>query len=336
MVTRLIKNIKKLHLRNLLILLMLVNSIILFFYHIISGSYLIATGFCSIALFFLTRISDRKAIDASHRHFHHFSKIHETATFKETMPRFNEPRPKVKLGILLLHGFSASTSEFNSLYPELDKRSTLYYAPALSGFGADSINELKNVSAEQWLRDGEKGYLLLSEMAEEISIIAHSMGSLIALYLAGKYPVKKLILTSPYLECKKEHRKFASIMKYPAFGKIFMFLNPIVKKNSKKDLEEIAMSGRFVYSAVPVQAIKELWRLTDLIDFRNVKNSKIIALFGKKETTIEIDKAIEKLKSASTELNIRIFENSGHNLLEDVESGQIRDIIIECVLKPVE
>ena len=147
MLTQLNKNIKKLLNINLLILLMLISSIILFFYHILTEAYLIAAIFSFIILFFLSRIMDGKSIDLANKHFRRFTKISNTATFKETMPRFNEPRAKVKHAILLLHGFSASTSEFNCLYPELDKRGVLYYAPALSGFGADSIRELKSISA---------------------------------------------------------------------------------------------------------------------------------------------------------------------------------------------
>ncbi len=331
MLTQFCKKINKLQIQNILILLLLLSSIILFFYHIITDAYLIASILGFVILFFLSRMMDGKSIDLANKHFRHFTKINKTATFKETMPRFNEPRAKVKHAILLLHGFSASTSEFNCLYPELDKRGILYYAPALSGFGADSIRELKNISAEQWLRDGEKGYLLLSRMAEEISIIAHSMGSLIALHLSGKYPVKKLVLTSPYIQYKMEHRTFASIMRYPALCKILMFLNPIVKKNSKQDLEEVALSGRFVYVAVPIQAVKELWRLTELIEYNNVKQNNMVVLFGNKDYTIEIERTLDKLRKINEGLESLTFEKSGHNLLEDVESEQVRDMIIENI-----
>jgi hypothetical protein len=59
-------------------------------------------------------------------HLRFFTKLGKTGIYRETLAGFNDPRPKQKHGVLLIHGFSASTSEFKRLFPELDKACVLY------------------------------------------------------------------------------------------------------------------------------------------------------------------------------------------------------------------
>ena len=325
------KILNKLNYGNLVLFLLVLATFIFFGLGVItvqSCGLIILLLLCFILLF---RMIDEHRKYSPGCHLRHFTKLDNTATYLETMPRFHDNRPESPHGILLLHGFSASTSEFKQLCPALDKAGILYYAPTLSGFGNESPIELKTIKAEAWIRDAERAYNLVSAMSEKVSIVAHSMGSMLAIYLAGKYPVENMILTSPYLESKKAHKFLEKMLRLPVISGIFMFLNPIVTKSSLADLESVAQTGRFVYSSVPVQAISELWRLSGLVRYEKASAATWLLLLGDRDTTIEHDATIRRLTTVCPGIKIIRYGASGHNLMEDVEQEQVISEIIERI-----
>jgi pimeloyl-ACP methyl ester carboxylesterase len=150
------------------------------------------------------KISKRKIIFTS------FSEIEELGCFKDTQPIFHTGETRVEHAVLLIHGFSASVNEFKLLSKKLKENKIPFYAPMLTGFGLDEYHLLKNIRAKDWLRDVVNAYDLLDNFAENVSVVGHSMGGLLALYLASSKRINKLILTAPYLVHKKSH----SLMKY--------------------------------------------------------------------------------------------------------------------------
>jgi carboxylesterase len=321
-------NLKKINIGNILLCLAFLAIPVFYFTGQLDGVYA-ATGMAGIiALLFINHaVSCRRKL-APGEHLRFFTKLGCTGIYEETLPVHHDPRKKMRHGVLLIHGFSASTSEFKRLYPALKKNEIMYYAPVLTGFGLEDAAELRSVKAEQWLRDVEKGYRLLAGMADEISIVAHSMGSMLALYLSSRYPVKHLVMTAPYLQAKTGQGIFTRLLSLPVISDVFMFLNPVLQKNTPADLEMIAKSGRFVYTAVPVESVQQLWRLPQFIDYAKVRAESYLTLVGDRDATIEIQTTIEKLRHAHPEWAIEHFPESGHNLLEDVDWQQAVDRII--------
>ena len=65
-----------------------------------------------------------------------------------------------------------------------------------SGHGyAETLVE-KGYTAEHWLMDAETAYRKLSKLVEQVMVVGFSMGGVIAMYLAKRYPVEKLVLLS--------------------------------------------------------------------------------------------------------------------------------------------
>lgn len=316
-----------------MLLILVIACFFCYVFDVISGmSYgliLIGIAFCML----LFRAIETRLKYTPGHHLRHFTKLENTGTFLETMPKFHDNRPKAAQATLLLHGFSASTSEFKHLYPELDAAGILYFAPSLSGFGNESPKELQAVTAEQWIRDAERAYALVSGMAEKVNIIAHSMGAMLALYLAGKYPVEHLVLTSPYLEPLQGHKFFKKLLQVPVLSQIFMFANPVVTKSSLADLEKVAQSGRFVYSSVPVQAIYSLWKLTGYIPYARVAAKTSALLLGERDNTIDLERTVARLLEVFPTIKIKRYARSGHNLLEDVESERVIDEVLRGLVK---
>lgn len=108
------------------------------------------------------------------------------------------------VGILYLHGFSGGTYEIAPLQQYLNQYGYPSKVPTLTGHG--EMLHLRGCKAEHWLKDAELSYRKLAKRVDEVIVVGFSMGGVLALYLAIRYPVKKLVLLSPaikYIEPKQ-------------------------------------------------------------------------------------------------------------------------------------
>jgi carboxylesterase len=265
-------------------------------------------------------------------HLEHFNYIPDAGLYEESSPQFFDPRNKLEHGVLLIHGFSASTNEFQYLTGLLKEKHIPYYIPMLTGFGIDTTEKLRHISTKDWLRDVINAYRLLQSVCNKVSIVAHSMGCTLALYLAQNFPVDKLVLSAPYIMPKSNQQLLKKLLLTPGFSQIISFFRSSIKKNSKNDLKKISESKRFVYTKVPIQSVKTLWALTDKIDLTKLQYGSLYILSGKNDGTIEIDKVLGKFNSTGHSYKHIEFENSGHNILEDKEHVQASEIVSNILL----
>lgn len=99
--------------------------------------------------------------------------------------------------ILLIHGFAGGNYDYNSLGNDLQLcRNFDVFTFTLPGHDKIIIN---NVKSDDWINAAEKQIeILIKRGYKTIYVIGHSMGGVIAVHLANKYPqVKKLVLASP-------------------------------------------------------------------------------------------------------------------------------------------
>ncbi len=104
----------------------------------------------------------------------------------------------MKKAILIIHGLAGSPLEHSKMTKYLKNKFDVYtyYLPGhKKGF-------LNHPTKEEWINESERQINLLYENGyEEIYLIGHSMGGVIASYLASKYDkVKKLVLEAPAFE----------------------------------------------------------------------------------------------------------------------------------------
>ena len=99
--------------------------------------------------------------------------------------------------ILFIHGFVGGIYDYDSLPNELETfRNYDVYTFTLPGHDK---NVVKNVKYSEWINAAESQIsFLLAHNYKEIYLVGHSMGGVIAAYLASKYKeVKKLVLAAP-------------------------------------------------------------------------------------------------------------------------------------------
>jgi carboxylesterase len=94
---------------------------------------------------------------------------------------------KKPLGVLIIHGFTATTENVIGLQPPLEALGLPTRVPLLHGHGAESPEALRRSTWRDWLADGEAALKdLLTEVNQAI-VVGHSMGGLVTLNLAADY-----------------------------------------------------------------------------------------------------------------------------------------------------
>ncbi len=98
-------------------------------------------------------------------------------------PFFDFKNPEV--GVLLLHGFTASPYQFRYLRGLLANKNLTVYAPVIAGHGTHP-KDLQNTTIDDWIGSAEKAYDFLKEKVKKIVIIGNSFGGNLAFQLAIK------------------------------------------------------------------------------------------------------------------------------------------------------
>lgn len=126
--------------------------------------------------------------------------------------------------ILIVHGFAGGTYDQEDLanYLELNKKFDVYQY-TLPGHRKN----LSKATSKEWIKSSEDMIeWLINNGYHKIYVIGHSMGGVIATYLASKYKeVKKLVLAAPafhYLQVKEKNLNItASLKAIPKVVKIY-------------------------------------------------------------------------------------------------------------------
>lgn len=101
----------------------------------------------------------------------------------------------MKTGVLFLHGFTGGPFEVRPFMNYLKEMTDWTLSvPVLPGH--EFPLNLRNVSAESWMMEAELALNNLRKKVDRVVVVGFSMGGLIALYLAVRYPIDKLVLLS--------------------------------------------------------------------------------------------------------------------------------------------
>ena len=286
-----------------------------------------------VCIIIAIKIISFQRIFSSREYYKQFTHIKETGNFEEVKPLFNFNGEK-EISVLLIHGFSASSSEFRFLTDEFKKNNISFYAPTLTGFGLDDYHLLYKIKYSDWLRDVVNAHDLLKGVSDNVIVIGHSMGGLLAFHLSYLRPLKKVIMTNPYLIVKSEHRFSKVLLLNPFMWGIIRTFNPILskeKKGLKKESEISGISKRFAIPIFPLSIVWELWELLEKLDLKKISIEKLHIYFGKKDSTVLPQNVRGFLQSNKVLFSFTEYENSGHNILEDIENKDVIKSILEKI-----
>ena len=102
---------------------------------------------------------------------------------------------ELKTGVLFIHGFTGGPFEVRPFVRFLKRKTDWEMSvPTLPGHGI--MLNLRNSSADSWLMEAEIAFKKLQKEVDRVIVVGFSMGGLIAMYLALRYKIDKLVLLS--------------------------------------------------------------------------------------------------------------------------------------------
>jgi carboxylesterase len=121
--------------------------------------------------------------------------------------------PAGKVGALLLHGFAHTPRDLAGLSGDLGRRGVTVSVPRLPGHGTNGGDFLQS-GWRDWLRASVDAYADLRARCQPVHVVGFSMGGLIAVLLASRFPVGRLALLAPALQAKNRLLPLTPVLKF--------------------------------------------------------------------------------------------------------------------------
>jgi carboxylesterase len=217
--------------------------------------------------------------------------------------------PGNEIGILLIHGFTATTVEVRKLAKILNRSGYTISAPLLPGHGTDP-DDLNRTKYTEWTNSVLSAYYQLKDSYSKIIVGGESMGAVLAMWLCQEKPdINGLLLYSPAL--------FVPKLKYAIFLKLFMKMK---KKSSSED--DTSWQGYTIY---PLKAAYEFLKLQKIVKSRmHLIHQPTIIMQGAFDQTIHSKNSKFIKKTISSDVVDSYFLlRSGHVMLLQNEISRI-------------
>ena len=222
-------------------------------------------------------------------------------------------------GVLLFHGFTATTTEVRLLGECLNKGGFTISAPLLPGHGTHP-HDLNHVSWRDWVVCGERYLDELKMRCSRIIIGGESMGALVALYIASNHPdIGAVTVAAPALEVN-------GISLAPIIAPFKKWL----AKTTKDD--GLAWKG---YNVYPLKGTVQLLQFQKKVK-KNLPNisQPILVFTGGRDTTITTGSVDILMNGVSSKVKIHQgMQDSSHCIYLDKEIEQVCKITKEFIME---
>jgi len=222
-------------------------------------------------------------------------------------------------GVVLVHGFTATTAEVRPLAQFLYQQGYTVAGPLLPGHFTRP-EDANRCRWRDWVRAVEDAYRQVAARCERVIVGGESMGGLLALYLASDHPEVAAILTyAPALRLR---------MTWPGAALVYLLASftPYVRKKNMGN--DPLWQGYTVY---PLRGTIELLRLQRQVQARLATISRpILIVQGQHDRSVDpgVPEIIyRRVRSPLKEL--RWMPNSQHCVIIDQEREQVNDITLD-------
>ena len=222
------------------------------------------------------------------------------------------------VGVLLVHGFTATVQEVRLLAKQLRPHGYTIGAPLLPGHYTRPA-DLNHVRWQEWIQAGEEMYQKLRLQCETVFLGGESAGGLVALYLASQHPEAAGILAyAPALRLNLRPRDLA----------LLRILAPFVAYRPKGNLD--ASNNWQGYPVNPLKGVVQLLQLQkEVSNLLPGIHQPVLVVQGRQDTTVHAsvpDTIIERIGSIQKECHW--MPHSGHCVLLDQELDQVTQLTL--------
>ena len=225
-------------------------------------------------------------------------------------------------GVLLIHGFTATTAEVRPLAKKLHTAGYTISAPVLPGHNTDNPENINRYTWRDWVAEVERAYRELAQRCGRVFAGGESTGGVLALWLAAHHPeISGLLLYAPALELQ------ISRVDKIKLHLIVPFV-PYLPKNSDDD--DLPWKG---YTVNPVKGVlqllklqKQVWPLLPQI------RRPLLIVQGEQDATVAAEtpkKIYDQVRATLKE--VHWMENSGHCVAIDRDANRVAEITLQFI-----
>ena len=220
------------------------------------------------------------------------------------------------VGILLSHGFTATTAEVRLVAEKFHAQGYTVAAPLLPGHGTtpDDLNQAK---WRAWVESGEDSIQKLFGSCEQVWVAGASMGGLLALYLASKNPqISGVLLYVPAIRTMM--RKMDILQLYLGA--------PFVKELARDSLDGSDLWQG--YPGLPLRGIIQFLHFQSATVKRLSDVHQLVLVFqGRKDLTVAPEAGEVIMDGISSKIKEHHWmEKSSHSILLDEEYEEVAKI----------
>ncbi|MBB6284557.1 esterase/lipase [Geobacillus subterraneus] len=212
------------------------------------------------------------------------------------------------IGCLCIHGFTGSPEEVAPLADYLRERTDwIVETPTLPGHG-DELR-LKGITYDRWVEAAEQAFQALSRRCDTVYVVGFSMGGVLAVHLAEKYPVARLVLLSAAFYYVNPRQLWCDIREMFANGWRGAREHPLFLRYRNK------------MRATPFSAVREFRKLVRHVRPRlpHVQAPVLIAQ-GEKDGIVPLKSAYYLYENiGSAEKALLLLPNSYHHVCHSVD-----------------
>jgi carboxylesterase len=222
------------------------------------------------------------------------------------------------VGILLVHGFTATTAEVRPLAASLHNHGYTVAGPLLPGHFT-SPDDLNRVTWKEWVQCLDEAYQRLSKECQRVYVGGESTGGLLALYLASNLPEISGILTyAPAIRLTgKRYQEVLLRLLAP-------FIQNVPKKNFSADLN---WQG---YKVNPLKGALQLFRLQNVVKRRlHHIDQPLLVVQGRLDLTVHPEVPEYLHNEVSSQIKeIHWMERSSHCVVLDCQREEVAEITL--------
>lgn len=233
--------------------------------------------------------------------------------------------PGNEVGVLLLHGLTATTAEVRLLAEKLHAAGYTISAPLLPGHGTHP-DELNETTWHDWAWTAEKAYQYLATVCDQVFVGGESTGGALALYLAA------------------QHKEIAGVLCYAPAIKLAIPMHNMVRLYVAAPLvsslpkDNVGSNEHWQgYRVNPLRAVMELVRLGQEVRRQLPQISQpLLVMQGRSDKTVSEDVGDVILSGVLSEQAERHWwEKSGHVILLEGELEEITAVTLNFIQKSI-
>ncbi|MDD3452774.1 MAG: alpha/beta fold hydrolase [Bacilli bacterium] len=220
--------------------------------------------------------------------------------------------------VLFIHGFSAHSEDNKYFIDQMQKYKDIdIYTFILPGHSDDKMTKVKH---QEWLNKSEEEINKLLKNYEKITVVAHSMGCVIAVNLAAKYKeINKLVLLAPgfiFGNIKQNTEDLKKIIKKEIDVDLGTGFEGVLTK-----IKNIPITNYIQYRILSKNSRKEIDKVT----------CPTLIMHGNKDNVISIESSNYVYKKLKCKKELVIIKNARHQIFKSKRKKDITDYIYRYI-----